>query len=78
MASLLAYGNMGSDCVQGHIDMVCEKNNDVQHDFHKDALKLIKKGEWLKVSYALVYESIITVCSWHDQVQHVPMTETTG
>ena len=35
--------------LQGHIDMVCEKNNDVQHDFHKDALKLVKKGDWLKV-----------------------------
>lgn len=34
--------------IQGHIDMVCEKNNDVQHDFHKDPLKLIKKGDWLK------------------------------
>ena len=37
-------------CMQGHIDMVCEKNSDVQHDFFKDALKLVKKGEWLKVS----------------------------
>lgn len=39
-----------SSNMQGHIDMVCEKNNDVQHDFHKDALKLIRKGEWLKVA----------------------------
>ena len=30
--------------------MVCEKNNDIQHDFNRDALKLIRKGEWLKVS----------------------------
>ncbi len=37
--------------MQGHIDMVCEKNNDVQHNFHKDPLKLIKKGEWLKVPF---------------------------
>ncbi len=37
--------------MQGHIDMVCEKNNDVQHDFHKDPLKLIKKGDWLKVPF---------------------------
>lgn len=35
--------------------MVCEKNNDVQHDFHKDPLKLMKKGDWLKVSALLRY-----------------------
>ncbi|KAL3141936.1 hypothetical protein ABBQ32_004586 [Trebouxia sp. C0010 RCD-2024] len=34
--------------IQGHIDMVCEKNNDVQHDFYKDPLKLMKHGDWLK------------------------------
>ena len=33
--------------------MVCEKNNDVQHDFHKDPLKLVKKGDWLKVPFIL-------------------------
>lgn len=27
--------------LQGHIDMVCEKNADVEHDFFKDGLKLI-------------------------------------
>ena len=41
------------DMLQGHIDMVCEKNNDVHHDFHKDPLKLVKKGDWLKVSFIL-------------------------
>lgn len=29
--------------------MVCEKNNDVQHDFYKDPLRLVRKGDWLKV-----------------------------
>ena len=27
--------------IQGHLDMVCEKNKDVQHDFKTDPLKLI-------------------------------------
>ena len=36
-------------CVQGHVDMVTEKNADVQHDFFKDPLKLQRKGDWLKV-----------------------------
>lgn len=37
--------------------MVCEKNNDVQHDFHNDPLKLVKKGDWLKVHSILHFAS---------------------
>ena len=33
---------------QGHIDMVCEKNNDVVHDFTKDPIKLRREGDWLR------------------------------
>ncbi len=39
-----------SDDTQGHVDMVTEKNSDIIHDFHKDALKLVRNGDWLKVS----------------------------
>ncbi|MDH3215848.1 MAG: aminoacyl-histidine dipeptidase [Candidatus Krumholzibacteria bacterium] len=34
--------------IQGHLDMVCEKNADVQHDFAKDPIQLLIDGEWLK------------------------------
>ncbi|MBN1221628.1 MAG: aminoacyl-histidine dipeptidase [Candidatus Aminicenantes bacterium] len=34
--------------LQGHLDMVCEKNSDVDHDFKKDAIKAHIKGEWVK------------------------------
>ena len=34
---------------QGHVDMVTEKNNDVDHDFYKDPLRLQSDGTWLKV-----------------------------
>lgn len=34
--------------LQSHVDMVCEKNNDVQHDFLNDPIKTIIDGEWLK------------------------------
>lgn len=34
--------------LQGHIDMVCEKNTETVHDFEKDPLKLKIDGEWLK------------------------------
>ena len=52
-------------CMQGHIDMVCEKNNDVQHDFFKDALKLVKRGEWLKVSSQRVTASSYCTLATH-------------
>jgi dipeptidase D len=33
--------------LQGHMDMVCEKNSDVKHDFAKDPIKLVRKGDIL-------------------------------
>jgi dipeptidase D len=33
--------------LQGHTDMVCEKNNDTKHDFSKDPITLLKEGEWI-------------------------------
>jgi len=34
--------------LQGHMDMVGEKNSDVVHDFSKDPIQLEFQGEWLK------------------------------
>lgn len=34
--------------LQGHIDMVCEKNSDVTHDFSTDSIQAEKKGEWIQ------------------------------
>lgn len=33
--------------LQGHTDMVCEKNADTLHDFEKDGLKIYEKDGWL-------------------------------
>ncbi len=33
--------------IQGHVDMVCEKNSATKHDFEKDGLKLQVKGDWV-------------------------------
>ena len=33
--------------LQGHTDMVCEKNNDTAHDFTRDGLKLFVEDGWL-------------------------------
>ena len=34
--------------LQSHMDMVCEKNNDVTFDFDKDAIQTYIDGEWMK------------------------------
>ncbi len=34
--------------LQSHIDMVCEKNNDTNHNFEKDAIQPFIDGEWVK------------------------------
>lgn len=36
--------------LQGHTDMVCEKNGDVEHDFEKDPLKLKITDGWLSAT----------------------------
>jgi len=33
--------------LQSHLDMVCEKNLDVAHDFTKDPLKIVRTGDWI-------------------------------
>jgi len=33
--------------LQAHMDMVCEKNSDKNHDFEKDPIEPVIKGEWL-------------------------------
>lgn len=42
------YENKPAIVIQGHTDMVCEKNNDTVHDFSKDPIKLVRDGEWMK------------------------------
>ena len=33
--------------LQAHMDMVCEKNSDKKHDFEKDPIEAVIKGEWV-------------------------------
>ena len=33
--------------LQGHVDMVPQKNSDVDHDFDKDGIKMIVDGDWV-------------------------------
>ncbi len=35
-------------CLQGHLDMVCEKRPDVRHDFAKDPIRLVRDGDLMR------------------------------
>ncbi len=34
--------------LQSHVDMVCEKNKDKDHDFNSDPIVLVRDGDWIK------------------------------
>ena len=34
--------------LQGHLDMVCEKNEGTVHDFDADPIQVVRDGDWLK------------------------------
>lgn len=42
------YENAPTVILQSHMDMVCEKNSGVEHDFTKDAIDTYIDGEWVK------------------------------
>ncbi len=42
------YENKVPVIIQGHLDMVCEKNADVEHDFLNDPIKVYVDGDWVK------------------------------
>lgn len=43
-------GREGEDAIllQGHTDMVCEKNSDVEHDFMNEGIKLVERDGWIR------------------------------
>ncbi|MEW6507890.1 MAG: aminoacyl-histidine dipeptidase [Bacteroidota bacterium] len=42
------YENKTPVVLQGHLDMVAEKNNDVTHDFDKDPIQPYVEGDWVQ------------------------------
>ncbi|MBQ9760200.1 MAG: beta-Ala-His dipeptidase, partial [Clostridia bacterium] len=48
MPATQGYEDHAPVLLQGHTDMVCEKNNDVVHDFLQDPLKLYLDGDLLR------------------------------
>lgn len=44
------YENVPGVIIQGHMDMVCEKNADTQHDFATDPIEILVDGDHLKAN----------------------------
>ncbi|EJX10752.1 Aminoacyl-histidine dipeptidase, partial [gut metagenome] len=44
------YENAPTVILQGHMDMVCEKRPEVDHDFQKDPLKLSVKDGYISAN----------------------------
>lgn len=42
------FENRKKIVLQAHVDMVCEKNSDVDFNFFKDKIKYFKDGDWIK------------------------------
>ena len=44
------YENRPMVCLQGHLDMVCEKNKEKVHDFEKDPIEIVRDGNVLRAN----------------------------
>ncbi|UCD71756.1 MAG: aminoacyl-histidine dipeptidase [Syntrophobacterales bacterium] len=42
------YENAKTVVLQSHVDMVCEKNKETDHDFTNDPIKLVRDNGWIK------------------------------
>lgn len=47
-AGTVGYENSPSVIIQGHMDMVCEKNSDTEHDFENEPIKILVDGDSIK------------------------------
>ena len=65
--------------MQGHIDMVCEKNSGVNHDFENDPIETIIEGDWVKANGTTlgadngVGVALSLACLIDDSFQHGPL-----
>jgi len=48
VAPSAGYENSPGIVIQGHVDMVCEKSPDSDHNFTKDPIRHVFEGDWLR------------------------------
>lgn len=73
------YEHLQPICLQAHVDMVCEKNSDKQHDFDNDPITPIVDGEWLRADGTTLgaddgigVASILAIMA-DDTIEHGPL-----
>lgn len=49
-AATKGYEKAPTTILQGHMDMVCEKNKDVKHDFNKDPIELLVEDDFVRAN----------------------------
>jgi len=65
--------------MQGHIDMVCEKNSGIVHDFENDPIETLIEGDWVKANGTTlgadngVGVALALACMTDDSFQHGPL-----
>jgi dipeptidase D len=48
VSASIGYENSSAVILQGHMDMVCQKTPESDHDFTRDPIHIIRDGDWLK------------------------------
>ena len=67
------YENAPNVIIQGHMDMVCEKNKDTDHDFEKDPIKLRVEGNYLYATDNGIAVAMGLALLASDNIVHPPL-----
>lgn len=76
------YENSPVLVLQGHMDMVCTKNKESQHDFSRDPIKCIYDGDWMRADgtslgadngIALAIGLILAEAGKNGDIEHPPL-----
>lgn len=73
------YENHPTIVMQGHIDMVCEKNSGIVHDFENDPIETLIEGDWVKANGTTlgadngVGVALALACMTDDSFKHGPL-----
>lgn len=78
-AATPGFENRPTVVMQGHIDMVCEKNSNIQHDFENDPIETLIDGDWVTANGTTlgadngIGVALSLVCFVDDTFQHGPL-----
>jgi len=76
------YENSPVLVLQGHMDMVCAKNKDSEHDFSRDPIKCVYDGDWMRGDgtslgadngIALAIGLVLSEAGKNGEIEHPPL-----